>query len=103
VREADHHAFAGELMTAASDALVQGADPARGLRQHHRVPPARALARPGLDLQRRHPGHRGGDAIATSVAELLLDEGLARAARPQDLAGAVRASMWKPGYESCLE
>jgi hypothetical protein len=37
------------------------------------------------------------------VAELVFDEALARAARPQDLAGAVRASMWKPGYESCLE
>ena len=40
--------------------------PVRGLRQPQRVPAARAVPRPDLHVQRRHPGHGGGRARRAS-------------------------------------
>ena len=39
-------------------------------------------------------------AIATAVAELAWERGLARAPRPDDPAAAVRAGMYEPVYRS---
>jgi malate dehydrogenase (oxaloacetate-decarboxylating)(NADP+) len=39
------------------------------------------------------------ERIAIAVAELAWSEGLARAAKPDDLAATVRSYMWDPGYE----
>lgn len=38
--------------------------------------------------------------IATAVAEVAYEEGLARQAKPEDVPAAVRATMWEPEYRS---
>ena len=51
--------FVEEFVTAVQR-ISRMLHPVRGLGGRRRGPPARALSRPGLLLQRRHPGHGGG-------------------------------------------
>ncbi len=63
---ADYDALVEEFVDGGARDLSRRRDPVRGLRQPPRVPPARALPRPHRHVQRRHPGHRGGDARRAS-------------------------------------
>ena len=60
VRGAEYDDFVEEFITAVDErwphVLLQWEDFAKA----NADPPARALSRPALHLQRRHPGHRGG-------------------------------------------
>ena len=62
VRGAAYDEFVDEFVTAVQRGLPERRDPVRGLRQRQRVPSAGSVPRPGVLLQRRHPGHSGGRA-----------------------------------------
>ena len=60
VRGEEYDEFVEEFITAVDRALAARAAAVGGLRQGQRHAAARALSRPAVHLQRRHPGHRGG-------------------------------------------
>ncbi len=62
LRGARYDALRRGIRRGGAEGVSRRADPVRGFRQHQCVPPAAALPRPHLHLQRRHPGHRGGRA-----------------------------------------